>query len=153
MTAPTPVILLLVDDDDSFALIIKEALNLQVGLREGYSLHWVNDGDLALQYVRGEGPYADRTKSPMPDIILLDHRMPRMDGRDVLVELKKDPATSSIPTCLLSTSSQQSLLRDCYQLGATICMEKPMDMDELTRKLEVFLRFWQEVAVLPSSDD
>lgn len=148
MKKPRIFRLLLVDDDDIFAMLFRESIAEHTELRDSFACDRVSDGEEALEYLRkatsGDDPDAAR-----PDIILLDQRMPRMDGTAVLSELRNSDSTRSIPVCMLSTSNQPKQVANCYERGANFCITKPGNLEELIEKLGHFLFFFANVVEVP----
>jgi len=130
-----PVHVLLVEDDPGDVLMTKEAFE-HYKLRN--VLHVVTDGEQALHFLRRTGGYAD---APRPGLILLDLNLPRLDGLEVLAELKADPALKVIPVVILTTSqAQQDVLRS-YVLHANAYVSKPVDFEtfmEVIRQIDNF---------------
>lgn len=124
---------LLVEDDRAYARIIQHALRKT---SPGCPVHHVTDGDEALDYVHGRGRFADRSRYPLPRLILLDLRMPRVDGFEVLQELKRDPRTRHITIVVMSTSDLASDKQLCGEYGADMFVTKPVQITELFEKLE-----------------
>jgi CheY-like chemotaxis protein len=126
---------LLVEDDPGDVLMTKEAFE-HYRLRN--VLHVVTDGEQALQFLRRTGSYAD---APRPGLILLDLNLPRLDGLEVLAELKADPVLKVIPVVILTTSqAQQDVLRS-YALHANAYVSKPVDFEtfmEVIRQIDNF---------------
>jgi CheY-like chemotaxis protein len=126
---------LLVEDDPGDVLMTKEAFE-HYKLRN--VLHVVTDGEQALQFLRRTGGYAD---APRPGLILLDLNLPRLDGLEVLAELKADPVLKVIPVVILTTSqAQQDVLRS-YALHANAYVSKPVDFEtfmEIIRQIDNF---------------
>jgi CheY-like chemotaxis protein len=130
-----PVDVLLVEDDPGDVLMTKEAFE-HYKLRN--VLHVVTDGEQALHFLRRTGGYAD---APRPGLILLDLNLPRLDGLEVLAELKADPVLKVIPVVILTTSqAQQDVLRS-YALHANAYVSKPVDFEtfmEVIRQIDNF---------------
>jgi len=126
---------LLVEDDPGDILMTREAFE-QYKIRN--VLHVVTDGEQALQYLRRTGDYAG---APRPGLILLDLNLPRLDGLEVLAELKADPVLKVIPVVILTTSqAQQDVLRS-YALHANAYVSKPVDFEtfmEVIRQIDNF---------------
>jgi CheY-like chemotaxis protein len=126
---------LLVEDDPGDVLMTKEAFE-HYKLRN--VLHVVTDGEQALQFLRRTGGYAD---APRPGLILLDLNLPRLDGLEVLAELKADPVLKVIPVVILTTSqAQQDVLRS-YALHANAYVSKPVGFEtfmEVIRQIDNF---------------
>lgn len=108
----------------------------------------VRDGVEALAYLRGEGSFAGE---PRPDLVLLDLNMPRKDGRAVLAEMKADPALKSIPVIVLTTSTAQRDVLDCYRLQAACYIAKPVQFDDFISVVEAIESFWFRVVTFPTA--
>lgn len=135
--------ILLVEDNPGDVRLTTEAL-AEAKVRNRLAV--ARDGVEALQYLRREPPFQGSTR---PDIILLDLNMPRMDGREVLQELKADPALSSIPVVVLTTSeSEEDVLRS-YQLHASCYITKPVDLEQFLKVVRSVEDFWLTVVRLP----
>jgi CheY-like chemotaxis protein len=119
------------------------------GLKEGKvrnNLHVACDGVEAMAFLRQEGPYATAER---PDLILLDLNLPRKDGREVLTEIKADPALRTIPVVILTTSSaEQDILRS-YELQANCYITKPVDLDQFITVIRSIEDFWLTIVKLP----
>ena len=126
---------LLVEDDPGDVLMTKEAFE---HYKLNNVLHVVTDGEQALQFLRRAGDYAG---APRPGLILLDLNLPRVDGLEVLAELKADPVLKVIPVVILTTSqAQQDVLRS-YALHANAYVSKPVDFErflEAIRQIDSF---------------
>ena len=110
------------------------------------NLHVVNDGEAALKFLRGEAPHEDGVR---PDLVLLDLNMPRMDGREVLEQVKADPALRLIPIVVLTTSeAEQDVLRS-YELHANCYIRKPIDFEQFIGVVKSIESFWLNVVTLP----
>lgn len=126
---------LLVDDDPGDVLLIREAFSEQ---KVGNVLSVVSDGVEAMEYVRGQGAYAGSTR---PDLILLDLNLPRKSGAEVLAEIKGDPALSTIPVIVLTTSEAEEDVLRSYKAHANAYITKPVDFDrfrEIVHKIDDF---------------
>jgi CheY-like chemotaxis protein len=133
---------LLVEDDPGDVLMTREAF-------EHYKirnvLHVVTDGEQALQFLRRTGDYAD---APRPGLILLDLNLPRLDGLEVLAELKADPVLKVIPVVILTTSqAQQDVLRS-YALHANAYVSKPVDFERFMDVIQQIDNFFITVVRL-----
>jgi CheY-like chemotaxis protein len=147
MTVPadgnSPIEVLLVEDDPGDVLMTKEAFE-EHKLRNRLSV--VSDGAAALAYLRREGEYADM---PTPDLILLDLNLPRMDGREVLQEIKKDEQLCRIPVVVLTTSQADEDILRSYQLHANAYVTKPVDFDRFIAVVRQIDEFFVSVVKLP----
>lgn len=146
MTDPTPldvVDVLLVEDDDGDVLMTREAFEHH---KIRNKLHVVQDGEEALQFLHREGQYAD---APRPGLILLDLNLPRRDGREVLAELKADPALRVIPVVVLTTSEAEEDILRSYSLHANAYVSKPVDFDRFIDVIRQIDDFFVTVVKLP----
>jgi chemotaxis family two-component system response regulator Rcp1 len=109
-------------------------------------LHLASDGVEAMAFLRGEGVYAD---APRPDLILLDLNLPKMDGREVLKEIKKDRNLKTIPTIILTTSDDEADILISYQLQANCYLRKPAHWDAFDNLMRSINAFWLTRAKLP----
>ena len=140
----TPIEILMVEDSPGDVRLTKEALKEAKVLNH---ISVVEDGVEAMAFLRREGAHAE---APRPDLILLDLNLPRKDGREVLAEIKADPALTQIPVVVLTTSqAEQDILRS-YQLHANCYITKPVDLDQFISVIKSVETFWLTVARLPS---
>jgi two-component system, chemotaxis family, response regulator Rcp1 len=109
-------------------------------------LHLACDGVEAMAFLRGEGIYAD---APRPDLILLDLNLPKMDGREVLKEIKRDRNLKTIPTIILTTSDDEADVLISYQLQANCYLRKPAHWDAFDNLVRSINAFWLTRAKLP----
>jgi CheY-like chemotaxis protein len=126
---------LLVEDDPGDVLMTREALE---GNKIANQLYVVNDGEAALNFLHKRGEFADM---PTPDLILLDLNLPRVDGRQVLAEVKSDPLLRQIPVVVLTTSEADEDVLCSYDLHANAYVTKPVDFErfiEIVRKIDEF---------------
>ena len=140
------LIILMADDDEDDRLLTHEALMESRVLNE---LHFAEDGVQLMGYLRGEGVYADREKYPLPGLILLDLNMPKMDGRETLAEMKKDPVLKRIPVVILTTSKAEEDMLKGYDLGAASYITKPVTFDVLVELMRTLGKYWVEFVELP----
>lgn len=138
-----PIRILLVEDNPGDVRLTREALK---DGRVENPMDVVKDGVEALAYLRGEGAWAG---TPLPDLILLDLNLPRMDGREVLAAIKADPRLMAIPVVVLTTSeAEQDILRS-YHLHANCFITKPVNFEQFSAVLKVIDQFWLSVVTLP----
>jgi two-component system response regulator len=100
------------------------------------------DGAQALNYLFGQGIHADRDTHRQPAFVLLDMKLPRLSGLDVLRSIRSNPMTALIPVVMLTSSSEQSDMVACYQSGANGFVRKPVDFGEFTEKLNRLQAYW-----------
>jgi len=141
-----PYHVLLVDDDDADIALISQSFNEH---RAPVRLHVTNDGVQALAFLRREEEYAG---APRPDLILLDLNMPRMDGREVLAEVKADRELSTIPVVMFTTSDQPSDIAASYEGHANAYVTKPIDLVDLDAAIAKIYDFYGELAARPQLD-
>lgn len=134
-----PIVILLVEDDLAHAEIVRR--NFEI-CRVANRLIHVTDGQAALDYVNRQGDYSDPAKSPRPGVILLDLRLPKVDGLEVLQNIKTDLKLSSIPVVILTTSKAEIDKVKAYALHANSYLVKPVDFTQFTQLLETFGYYW-----------
>jgi chemotaxis family two-component system response regulator Rcp1 len=138
-----PIEILLVEDSPSDAALTIEALKAG---KIANRLSHVEDGVDAMDFLRHRGKYADAER---PDLIMLDLNLPRMDGRDVLAEIKNDPDLKIIPIIVLTTSRSDKDILKSYQLNANCYITKPVDFDHFIEVVKSIENFWLTVVTLP----
>ena len=141
-----PIDILLVDDDLADIKLTKRAL--QAG-RVLNNVHVVKDGIEAMAFLRGEGEFAN---APRPDLVLLDLNMPRMDGREVLQEVKADDLLKSIPIVVLSTSAADTDVAMSYSNHANSYITKPVDTEQFNKAVLTVTDYWFSVVKLPQEE-
>ena len=142
-TEGTPIEILLVEDDPGDALITREALEHSKVLN---NLHCLANGEEAIAYLRREGDHAGATR---PDLILLDLNLPRVDGREVLEEVKSDPDLRRIPVVVLTTSGAEEDILRSYDLHANAFVTKPVDFARFVEVVRQVDDFFFTVVRLP----
>ncbi len=127
---------LLVEDDDDHAHLVLRSLSAS---RVANRIDRVADGFEALSYLRQEGEFAD---CPRPDVILLDLKLPKVDGHDVLKAVKHDPHLSTIPVVVLTTSDAEADRLRAYELRANSYLVKPVDFDRFHKLVNDLGLYW-----------
>jgi two-component system, chemotaxis family, response regulator Rcp1 len=135
--------ILLVDDDAGDVRLTVEALKQT---KMHINLSFARDGFEALAFLRREGKHA---AAPCPDIILLDLNMPRMDGRELLGEIKQDPLLQRIPVVVLTTSADEEDILRSYHLHANCYVTKPVDLQQFMKVVGAIESFWFTIVKLP----
>jgi CheY-like chemotaxis protein len=139
--AVEPLSIVLAEDDDGHATLIQ--MNLErAGVANGFNR--LKDGQEALDFIRGEGTHAGQPHGAI--LLLLDIKMPKVDGTEVLRQLKADPRTGAIPVIVLTTTDDPREVRRCYELGCNVYITKPVDYPafiEAIRRLGLFLQVVQ----------
>jgi CheY-like chemotaxis protein len=137
---------LLVEDNPSDAELAMEALR-GAGLAD--HVVWVKDGAEALAFVRAEGVHAQRPTSARPRVILLDLRLPKVDGLEVLEALKADRSTRSIPIVVLTSSNEDHDVARAYELGVNSFVTKPVAFESFAQVLSMVGAYWLTVNRTP----
>ncbi len=106
------------------------------------SVHVVKDGAEALEFVFGTGAYTDRDIENGPKVILLDLKLPKVDGLEVLRKIKSDERTKIIPVVVLTSSQEESDIVESYKLGANSYMVKPVDFDKFIESVSELGLYW-----------
>lgn len=132
--------ILLVEDNEADAILIQEALR-RVDVREAVDV--VTDGVQALEHLR--------SAEERPSLVLLDLNLPRMDGREVLAQVKSDPELKTIPVVILTTSSAPPDVAFAYRHHANSYVRKPLGLDRLVEAAQSIRDFWLRTATLPDS--
>lgn len=132
--------MLLFEDDDNDAFLLQRALkkaNINNPVRR------VTDGQEGIDYLAGVGPYADRGKFPFPRVVLLDLKMPRKGGIEVLEWMKSHPEFKVIPTIIFTASKEQQDVAMSYGLGANCFITKPSKFEDLEHLMHILHEFWR----------
>jgi two-component system response regulator len=112
-------------------------------------ISWCRNGQEALDFLRGEGKYANPDSRRDTDLILLDLNMPGLDGRRVLEILKSEERLKHIPVVILTTSSDSKDVDKCYELGASTYIQKPVNFEGLAEAVRTMKDYWFGIALLP----
>ena len=131
--------ILLIEDNPDDVELIRYAFE-KVGL--GSPLFGITDGDAAVDYLGGRGAYADRTRHPLPALILLDLKLPRRSGFEVLGFIRGQAATRHTPVVVLTSSNQQDDIRRAYDAGANSYLVKPVSRDALIEMVRSLDAYW-----------
>lgn len=134
-----PLVILLVEDNNDHAELIMNSLEEH---RVPSQVCHVSDGESALDYLFQRGDYAAPEKSPRPYVVLLDLRLPRIDGLEVLREIKGDPSLRRIPVVVLTTSEAEKDMVKAYENYTNSYLVKPVDFDKFTRLMEDLVFYW-----------
>ena len=110
----------------------------------------VSDGEEALEFLFSTGRYADRNIKVTPKIVLLDLKLPTVNGIEVLRKIKADERTRAIPVVVLTSSQETSDLRECYKLGVNSYIQKPVDFDQFVKVLSDAGMYWMAINKLPN---
>jgi CheY-like chemotaxis protein len=141
-----PAIILLVEDDLGSQELTRRALG-EGKIRN--ELPIVEDGEEALAYLFRRGKYKDPATSPRPDLLLLDLNLPRVDGREVLEQIRADSKLRRMAVVVLTTSRQEEDILRSYELGCNSFITKPVDMNQFMQVIQALERYWFQIVVLP----
>jgi two-component system, response regulator len=144
----TDKVILLVEDNPDDELLTLRALRKNKITTE---VVVARDGVEALDYLFGEGSYAGRDTSVMPQLILLDLKLPRIDGLEVLRRLRSDERTRLLPVVILTSSREQQDMLVGYGLGANSYIRKPVNFEQFVRAVEQLKRYWLILNEAPPS--
>ncbi len=139
--------ILVIEDDPNDLFFLKRAFDT---VQTRCTLQAVGDGAEAIDYLRGVDDYADRQRFPLPALILMDLKMPRVDGFEFLAWLRRDPKLKTIPVVVFSSSNLADDVRRAYELGANSFIVKQQDSAVLPDMLQVLARYWLEVCEIPA---
>jgi len=128
-----------VEDNESHALLTIRGLSQQ---NIDHKIIHVTDGQAALDYLYRRGTYSNRRFSPRPDLVLLDLRLPKIDGLDVLQEIKNDEDLRSIPVVVLTSSMAEPDIVRAYMYHVNSYLVKSLDYDEFRREMNDVARYW-----------
>ena len=138
-----PINILLVEDSLLDIKMVQEALS---DLHIKNNLHVTMNGEDAMDFLRGIGKHAN---APRPDLVLLDLKLPRKDGREVLTEMKGDAKLRRIPVVILTSSRAEEDILKSYDLHVNCYVHKPIDAVDFLDKIKSISTFWLSVADLP----
>ncbi len=138
-----PIRVLLVEDSPGDVRLTREAFR---DANQFIQLDVASDGVEAMAFLRHEGAYSNALR---PDLILLDLNLPKMDGREVLAQIKQDAKLKTIPTIILTTSAAEADIATSYQLHANSYLKKPVQLDEFDALVKSINDFWLTKVVLP----
>jgi CheY-like chemotaxis protein len=140
------VTILMAEDDPGDQMLLQKALEASHFLNE---MHFVRDGEELLDYLYHRGLYSEPAKAPRPGLILLDLNLPKLDGRQVLANIKADTNLRRIPVVVLSASQQQLDIHRSYELGASSYLTKPMQFESLVELMQTLRAYWFDIVELP----
>ena len=138
-------LVLVAEDNPDDALLLRRALE-KAGIRARLKI--VADGEEMLLYLQGRGAYANRNNNPMPSLIILDLKMPRKSGLEVLEWIGNNMHLSVVPTIVLSASNLEADVRAAYNLGANTYFVKPTTFDELVETMRMVEVYWHKAMKL-----
>ena len=134
-----PIVILLVEDEEAHAEIVRR--NFKASRIANRLIH-VADGEVALDYLYQRNEFSDPATSPRPGIILLDLRLPKIDGIEVLQTIKTDPSLSTIPVVILTTSEAEADMIKAYNNHVNSYLVKPVNFAQFNQLMEIFGFYW-----------
>lgn len=146
LVEPRSVEVLVVDDSEDDVILLREAFN-ECPLVN--FVQTVEDGEDAMRYLRREGCYEHARR---PSLVMLDINMPKMNGFEVLSQIRADQRLKNIPVVMLTTSKQESDILRAYSIGACSFIAKPVNFDKMRQIARQFTLYWTQVADLPPTD-
>ena len=144
-------------DEADLLLVQDNPLEVELTLRPlrdldpGCRLAVARDGEEALDYLLGRGAFRHRLGAPLPRVVLLEFRLPRVDGVEILRALRASPRASSAPVVMLLPASDSREVAQCYQVGANSCVLKPVEFARFYETIQSVGRYWLETNVAPAT--
>ena len=145
----------MIADEIDVLLVQDNPLEVELTLRPLRDLdpEWrigvARDGEEALDYLLARGAFRQRHTAPQPRLVLLDLRLPRVDGIEVLRALRASPRAGAAPVVMMVPASEPRELAQCYQVGANSCVRKPVEFEEFYRTIQLVGRYWLERNLAP----
>src|SRR5215472_17062755 len=141
-------VILLAEDEEDYVLLIKNAF-AKANIPNPLFVVW--NGQEAIAYLKGEGKYSNRAEYPLPELMLLDLKMPRVNGLEVLKWLRAHPGLSGLRVLVLTSSDQIRDVNEAYQLGANSFLVKPTDFEDTIQLSRLINDFWLKASKTPES--
>lgn len=142
-----PISILLVEDNPTDAELTIRALRRS---RIGNQIQLLKDGAAALDFIFCQGEYAHRTMTNQPKVILLDLKLPKVSGLEVLRQIKSDPRTQKIPIVVLTSSAEDRDMIESYQFGVNSYIVKPVDFEQFNQAVQQLGFYWVLFNQLPA---
>jgi CheY-like chemotaxis protein len=139
--------ILLAEDDENDVFFLERAFK-QAQITS--PIHRVKDGEEAIEYLRGEDGYADREKHPLPYMMLLDLKMPRKNGFEVIAWVRSQPRLKRLPIVVLTSSREDLDINQAYELGANTYLVKPVKFEALVDMMRALNLYWLTLAEKPT---
>ena len=139
MNPETIVEILIVEDNEQDLALAQRALRKA---KVSNRIHVARDGEEALQFLFCEGPYAERKMEDGPKVILLDLKLPKVDGLEVLQRIKSDLRTKAIPVVVLTSSKEQNDVVETYNLGVNSYIVKPVNFEQFSEAVQKIGMYW-----------
>jgi CheY-like chemotaxis protein len=142
MTQHGHAVILVAEDRPDDVLMLKRAFE-QAAIET--PIYFVNDGEEAIAYLQGSGKFANRDEYPLPDLLVLDLKMPRKNGFEVLEWLRQRPGLGSLRTVVLTTSDRIWDVNRAYELGANSFLVKPLDFTDFKNTIGAIYSYWMSL--------
>ena len=139
-------VILLAEDEEDYVLLIRTAFEKA---EIPNPLHVVWNGQEVISYLLGEGKYSNREEYPLPDLLLLDLKMPRVNGFEVLRWIRQQTGLARLRILVLTSSEQMRDVNEAYQLGANSFLVKPNDFEDLAYLSRLIREFWLGASKAP----
>jgi CheY-like chemotaxis protein len=146
MTRLEPIKILMIEDSSTDVELTQEFFEES---KIKISFFAVKDGKEAVDFLWHTGAYADKDQFPRPELILLDIKLPKLNGLELLPRIKRDDHLKHIPVVVLTTSDQDNDIKLAYELGANSYLIKPADLEDFSKTLQKLEDFWLVVAKIP----
>jgi CheY-like chemotaxis protein len=145
---PEQALILLVEDREDDVLLVRRAFAKANVLNP---MQVVRDGGEAIAYLNGEGKYSNRAEYPLPELLLLDLKMPGTDGFEVLKWMRQQPGLRALRVVVLTSSDQMRDVNAAYQLGANSFLVKPMDFERFIEMTQAINGYWLWMSKAPET--
>lgn len=145
----SPINILLAEDNEADVKIALRAFS-KASIKN--NIYVVNDGQETLDFLYHRGKYEDKNKFSRPDLIILDIKMPKIDGFGVLAEVKKDLQYNFIPVIMLTSSKAEEDVMKSYRYGAASFIQKPVNYDDFVKVVEGINSYWNIINKLPNPE-
>jgi CheY-like chemotaxis protein len=147
MRLPEQMMILVVEDQDDDIVLIRRAFH-HAGVKN--PIFVVNDGREAREYLEGFGKYRNRDEYPLPELILLDLKMPKMGGFELLKWIRAQPALKALRLVVLTSSEDIYEINKAYEMGANSFLVKPFDFEDYTSMMRTLSSFWMTHSMAPN---
>jgi CheY-like chemotaxis protein len=141
-------VVLIAEDEEDYVLLLRRAFS---EAKIPNPLFVVSTGLEMMQYLKGDGKYSNRVEYPLPDLLLLDLKLPGFNGLEILGWLRSHPGLSALRVIVLTSSEQMKDINDAYRLGANSFLVKPYDFTDLVSLAQVLQKFWLHMAKTPET--
>jgi len=147
MTLETANTILMAEDDDNDVFFAERAFKQA---QVSHLFRRVKDGEEAIAYLRGDGVYRDRSQHPLPQLMLLDLKMPRKNGFEVITWVRQQPGIKRLPIAILTSSKEDPDVNRAYDLGANTYLVKPVKFEDLVETFKALDLFWLVLCKKPN---